>query len=91
MYVLLIVVHSRKSFDKEHLWDKWKQDIPTLDREDCLENCPKLVIASRDKNNPDKIFTQFISLQSDYREYTLIGTPTVPLSGHLLLSVLGVS
>lgn len=36
----------------EKLWDSWKQDIPSLDREDwedCLEQCPKLVISSRDK------------------------------------------
>lgn len=35
----------------ERLWDLWKEDIPSLDREDCedcLEQCPKLV-SSRDK------------------------------------------
>lgn len=34
------------------LWEYWKGDIPSLDKEDwkdCLEQGPKLVIASRDK------------------------------------------
>lgn len=36
----------------EKLWDNWRTGIPSLDREDwedSLEQCPKLVISSRDK------------------------------------------
>lgn len=36
----------------EQLWERWKADIPSLEREDwedSLEQCPKLVILSRDR------------------------------------------
>lgn len=36
----------------DKLWDRWKVDIPTLDKEDwdeCLGQGPRLVIASGDK------------------------------------------
>lgn len=49
LYLALLKVDSPKM---EALWEKWRVDIPSLDREtweDCLENRSKLVISSRDK------------------------------------------
>lgn len=43
---------GRDSPKINELWEKWRADIPSLDREgweDCLEYGPKLVIASKDK------------------------------------------
>lgn len=49
LYGALLIIDAPKI---ERLWDLWKQDIPSLDKEDwedCLNQCPKLVISSRDK------------------------------------------
>lgn len=49
LYLSLLSLESPKM---ERLWEAWKADIPSLEREDwedCFEDSSKLVISSRDK------------------------------------------
>lgn len=84
LYLTLLRTDSPKM---EALWDKWRTDIPTLDKEtweEWFENSSQLVISSRDKLIQSKFCTGYTLRLKDCAEYTHRG-PRIARAVSLLI------